>query len=143
MPTINCAFFVVSLLVSLASTTIPGLAARTDSDPNDLVVAGYLPDYRTYINVNASSSLLTDLYLFSIEPARDGSVQGNNVCCLGKDHFRLLQQAKANSRNGAHRRRPLRVWVTIGGGGRSHHFPGIVGNDDFRKRFLGGLEKLW
>lgn len=54
----------------------------------EFVVGGYLPDYRAYINVNATAPFLTDLILFSVKPSGDG-------CCLGENHYRLAREAQA------------------------------------------------
>lgn len=98
------------------------------------VIAGYLPEYRSYINVNASAQLLTDLILFSIEPKQDGSV--TETCCLGFDHYEMARKAKSQSSN-------LRLWVSVGGAGRSQNFRRIVNDEARRKHFISQLQLLW
>lgn len=89
-------------------------AATADNDKNNFAVAGYLPDYRFYIPLEHVAPLLTDLYLFSIEPSADGTL---GACCLSDDQFRKARSAKFNANKN------LNLWLTIGGGGsRSQGF---------------------
>lgn len=93
----------------------------------DFVVAGYLPDYRAYINVNNTATLLTDLILFSIDPKVGSSGVVNldvGQCCLDQSHYRLAREARKH-RDHFHAT-PLKLWVSIGGAGRSSGFKEIV-----------------
>lgn len=84
---------------------------------DDLKVAGYLPDYRFYIDVNQTALHLTDLYLFSINVDPSLGDKMLNSCCLSDDHLLKAKQAAAYKREISGRR--LALWLTIGGGGRS------------------------
>jgi hypothetical protein len=96
------------------------------------VVAGYLPDYRSYINVNATAPHLTDLILFSIQPNSRGMIGG---CCLDSQHYELGRQARSLSPS-------LKLWVTIGGGGRSEAIPSIVQDPQKRSLLIQGMLRL-
>lgn len=78
---------------------------------------GYLPDYRFYINANDTAAKLSDLILFSLQPTKNGI---DFPCCLGNYHYDIAREAAAykNDQNGGH----LRLWITVGGGGRSAEF---------------------
>ena len=100
----------------------------------EFIVAGYLPDYRGYVNVNNTATLLTDLILFSIEPngASENPLQGQ--CCLGESHYKLAREARK------HRNHfiitPLKLWVSIGGAGRSSGFKNIVSTESNQMSFI-------
>lgn len=86
----------------------------------DLGVAGYLPDYRFYIDLNQTALHLTDLYLFSIDvnpSLGEKMLLDGVVCCLADEHLVKAQEAAAYKRQISGRN--LRLWLTIGGGGRS------------------------
>ena len=72
----------------------------------ELAVSAYLPEYRSYIDVNATAPFLTDLVLFSLKPHSRGMVGG---CCLSPSHYEQARQAKAHTGG------KLRLWVSIGG----------------------------
>jgi hypothetical protein len=100
----------------------------------EFVVGGYLPDYRAYINVNATAQFLTDVMLFSIQLSGDG-------CCLGERHYRLAREAQAYKQEQDYG--SLRLWVTVGGGGRSDLFRGTAVDDAKRKQLISDLVELW
>jgi hypothetical protein len=107
------------------------------AEAQSTVVAGYLPDHRFGINVNATASHLTDLILFSVEPHSRGMVGG---CCLDNEHYEAARQAKAYAaENGKH----LNLWVTLGGLGRHSAFLGIADDSVKRKRLIQGMIRLW
>jgi hypothetical protein len=86
----------------------------------DIILGGYLPEYRDYIQVNQSAAFLTDLYLFSASPSAGMGDKQLNYCCLHDRHYDIARQARAyKGEIGAGQ---LRVWITIGGAGRSDHF---------------------
>jgi len=91
---------------------------------DDWIVSGYLPDYRFYINVNATAAIgLTDLILFSLEPP---SLSG---CCLHQDnHWPIAQQAVAFSQERTSN--SLKLWLTVGGAGRSMGFRQLFGENE-------------
>lgn len=102
---------------------------------NDFIVAAYLPDYRFYINVNNTAPFLTDLILFSLQPTLDG-------CCLGEDHYRIVREAQAYKRQHHGEKSELRLWVAVGGGGRSDGFAEIAADKEKRTKFLQSLIDL-
>ena len=145
-------------LLGVASSLFPCYAsAASDDIPSpSFVIAGYLPDYRTYININATAPLLTDLMLFSLTPETileyddskkaSGSAGG---CCLSSEHYdkfrqarsyknHLLQQAEASNKQ------QLRLLLTVGGGGRSNGFNRVVmGDIDLQRKFAKNLVQVW
>lgn len=97
-------------------------------------LGGYLPDYRVgNFDANASAPFLTDLMLFSIQPHSRGMVGG---CCLDSSHFEKAREAKALNND-------MRLWVTVGGGGRSDAFPEIAANEIKTKRLVDSMIRLW
>lgn len=86
---------------------------QDDSSPAtrnaEFIVAGYLPDYCTHVNITSATEYLTDLILFSIQPTFEGEL---DQCCLKP----LQMKAAASITN-------TRIWVTIGGMKRSQAFP--------------------
>jgi hypothetical protein len=136
------------------------------------VVAGYLPDYRDYVNINASSIFLTDIMLFSITPETifheysphvrgegGGGGGGGGKCCLSSRHYATMRRARSYGKEERRRRRRrsstiaansssddenIRILVTIGGGGRSEGFREVVmGNEEYQSRFTRGMVQLW
>jgi hypothetical protein len=118
-------------------------------------IAGYLPDYRSYINVNATVPFLTDIILFSIVPHSRGILGG---CCLDDHHFQQAREARNFSKQlriereqhsgvspvGLNGASDLKIWVTLGGGGeRSHSFMTIAKDPEKRRRLIDRLKSLW
>lgn len=99
----------------------------------ELGVGAYLPDYRAAYNVNASAPHLTDLILFSIQPHSRGMIGG---CCLQPHHYQLGRDGRQHNSN-------LRVWVTIGGAGRSDALASILADATKSKRLIDGSIRLW
>mmetsp|Transcript_41091 Transcript_41091/g.46691 ORF Transcript_41091/g.46691 Transcript_41091/m.46691 type:complete len:325 (-) Transcript_41091:103-1077(-) len=102
------------------------------------IVAGYLPEYRSNININNTSALLTDLILFSLDPGADGILEGR--CCLKDSHYKLAREARSHRKKSSSR--PLKLWVTIGGVGRSESFLAISKSGTKRDQFLSNLVQL-
>jgi GH18 family chitinase len=102
-------------------------------DENTFRIAAYLPDYRFYINVNATAPFLTDLILFSIEPSLNG-------CCLSQEKYQIARHAQDYKQE--HQNKRLRLWVTVGGGGRSDGFAGIAFDETKRDRFINEMVTL-
>ena len=100
--------------------------------PDDsFVVAGYLPEYRLYVDLEYAGQHLTDLLLFSAEPKADGDV---------KLHWGDLDIRRAMALK---RRNPkLRLHLTLGGGGRSSYFPNICTDSGLRRRLVNRLASL-
>ena len=106
-------------------------------------IGAYLPDYRisnNNYNINASVPHLTDLILFSIQPNSKGMIISDGssscCCCLQKEHYQIGIRARE------YHNPNLKLWVTIGGAGRSDEFSSIVANPKSRKRLVGNMVKL-
>jgi len=110
-----------SATMFLLFNTLVGLLIATYAQSQEFVIAGYLPDYRLYIDLNHAAQYLSDVMLFSVEPSADGSLSG---CCVGADHFNALKTAEEWKENSLSS--PLHRWITVGGGGRSNHFVGAI-----------------
>jgi GH18 family chitinase len=83
-------------------------------------VAGYLPDYRIHgINLNVTMEKLDDLYLFSLSPNAKLGSKMFSICCLHSDHYAKARQGVAHA---AAMGKKVKLWVTVGGGGRSDSF---------------------
>ncbi len=98
------------------------------------VIAGYLPDYRNYINIDKPSKFLTDLILFSISPNASGSI--NDSCCLDRSHYQKAREARKGNGD-------LNILVSIGGGGRSNSFSQLSSSPKSRGKLIRELIKLW
>ena len=137
-------------------------AARTralDKDDAPFIVGGYLPDYRSYINVNSTAIYLTDIMLFSLTPEPilqyDAAIKSggdtpsddntSGGCCLSSHHYEQIRKAKSYKREQQLHQRDnvndLRLLLTVGGGGRSNGFADFVVNR--QHEFVNGLVQLW
>jgi hypothetical protein len=117
-----------SIFVVAATTTTTTAAEDGDNDPTTTTtksssstavrIAGYLPDYRIEsVDLNATLALLDDVYLFSLSPQIQLGDNMFQACCLQPHHYELLEQAMMQTTK--ERTRP-KVWITVGGAGRSH-----------------------
>lgn len=107
---------------------------------NEFIIAGYLPDYRASINLNATLLHLTDVMLFSLTPA-SVVAGGGSSCCFSKEQFTLVRKARSYKLEKT--KSSIRILITIGGGGRSDGFVDIVsGTSNTRHSFLQGLVKI-
>jgi hypothetical protein len=87
---------------------------ETNGASSSFRIAGYLPDYRIHdksIDWNATMALLDDVYLFSLSPQIQLGDNMFSACCLQPSHYETILSVTSN--------RP-KVWVTVGGAGRSH-----------------------
>ena len=114
----------------------------------DFVIGGYLPEYRSYINLNATASHLTDLMLFSLAPGTILSSRSGDWCCLSSEHYDLIRKARSYKleQQALPRQKEtrIRLLITIGGGERSLGFRDIVmGSSNIRNQFFQRLVKLW
>lgn len=115
-----CLFVIILLFADFVG------ANHGDKKEPTFWIAGYLPDYRFYIDVNETVPFLTDLILFSASTNDDSLT----TCCLTKDHFQIARQARAYKEQHLEdvgTGTPLKLWLTVGGGGRSNHFLDRVG----------------
>jgi len=100
------------------------VSANEDDQENSssFRIAGYLPDYRfgSGIDLNATAALVDDIYLFSLSPQTQLGPQMFSLCCLKPDDYQQAREARAHARNSHNRE--IKLWVTVGGAGRSHNF---------------------
>lgn len=121
----------IALTVAFAAAGNEDENAKAKAEP--FAVAAYLPDYRLggafAEHLNASAVHLTDLILFSVSPRPNLSERLMlSMCCLSSNHYEMARQARAHKdlqEGGPHENESssLKLWVTVGGGGRSEQFP--------------------
>ncbi len=120
-----------------------------DGEDFDFALAGYLPDYRirSYLypqvhnkkSTSITEPTLTDLILFSLQPHPRGFFS----CCLEEDHYELVEKfVNSTQQLPFSSSQSLRVWVTLGGGGRTAAFPEICANSKLRQRLIGSIITL-
>ncbi|GMI16124.1 hypothetical protein TrLO_g4854 [Triparma laevis f. longispina] len=130
--TIVCGILLLLVLAVLVQSKRSKKGVGGNALPHDkFVVAGYLPEYRFYIDVSEASSHLTDLILFSIAPEHDGSLQ----YFISEDNLRAARKAK-------HDNPGLRTIVSVGGGGRSKYFNSVASDGHLRQKFVNELLDL-
>ena len=105
---------------------------------DDFVVAGYLPEYRSYIDVNLTAAHLTDLILFSVAPGDKGNL---GPCCLEPHHFNQGREARAYKQQKYPDAKPLKLWMSVGGAGRSNSFAKVASKESLRKQFISSLQQ--
>lgn len=110
------------LYVPLRYISVNGTASKNEVDAPvvNFRLAGYLPDYRFGIDLNSTALLLDDLYIFSLSPQPQLGAMMFAVCCLDKSHYEKARQAAAYAQRQTGK--DMKIWVTIGGGGRSTGF---------------------
>jgi GH18 family chitinase len=113
-----------------ASSEEPTLYA---SQLQDIKVGGYLPNYRD-LNLNQTVQWIDDLILFSLEVHSRGMVGG---CCLNAEHYQAVQVAKENHNPN------LRLWVTVGGQGRTKAWKQVCQDPKKRYKFMQSMIRLW
>lgn len=107
----------------------------------DFVIAGFLPDYRFYIDLNETAVSLTDVHLFSLEPRPELGAGMLSHCCLDSSHFERARQAVVYKEQTSVGETPLKVWLTLGGGGRSGGFAALKDSKK-QQQFLTALLRL-
>ena len=112
-------------------------ATIAEEEQSAFAVSGYLPDYRSYNGIKRSSSILTDLILFSIQPDELISVMSDKVCCLREEHYKKARDAKSEMNPS------MDLLVSVGGGGRSDAFRYITETRERRLEFIQDLKLLW
>ena len=149
-----CIELLFTWIIGFNLTICGGAATTTQSEEGiSVTIAGYLPDYRSYINLNNTIPHITDLILFSLVPHSRGMLGG---CCLQEHHFQQAREALAfaneqeeqeNSRKESHeltQPKPFRIWVTIGGAGdRSESLAKVAADPKLRKRLIDAIIRLW
>lgn len=138
---------------SLGVSALPdGTHDATEDAP--FVVAGYFPDWRKDMDLNATALHLTDLMLFSLMPEAvpgydpekffgpSQFYKGEN-CCLFSDHYDVARKAKAYKKEQQPDKQELRTLVTLGGDMRSQAFGKLVfGKEEGQDHFLEALVQL-
>lgn len=139
-PTLFCAMISFTVHFVLIQLLIHHLFYPINSQQDDnFIVSGYLPEYRSYINVNASSMYLTDILLFSLSPE---AVSKSDGCCLSKEHYDLIRQSRLYKQERQNKK--LRLFLTVGGAGRSDGFAQVIGGDpNSQATFVNKLIQLW
>jgi len=121
-------------LVALAAIIVAGVAiAFKTFFMRPEVVAGYVPDYRmdhVIEHISVYDGLVDDLILFSAIPKQDGTL---DLSVLQLPRVRKLKMAA----KGRHR-----LWLSIGGAGRSDAFPAIVAKKDLLGLFVANAVKV-
>lgn len=97
-------FFCNLFLVSLRHALSNGDQQKPKED--SFIIAGYLPEYRFYININNTVASLTDLILFSLAPDNHGKLSS---CCLESQHFEQARQARAYRKE----QFPGKLWLML------------------------------
>ena len=143
----NMRRFILVLILGYLSLEIACLTAN-DGDDVDFAIAGYLPDYRIrsylYPQINDKKKVprkppMTDLIVFSLQPHPRGFFS----CCLEQDHYELVEQFVNSTVLSPFSPSPsVRVWVTLGGGGRTEAFPEICASNRLRQRLVGSVITL-
>jgi chitinase len=91
-------------------------------------VVGYLPDYRVATYDLGAAAGLTDLIVFSAEPAIDGQL---NTGRLQNCPWPTLLAFKTKHR--------VRLLLTIGGWERSTHFAAVASSQELRAKFVAAV----
>jgi chitinase len=112
--------YLISTVSATTGTTQQGADDEFPGVPSSFRIAGYLPDYRFGIDLNSTALLLDDLYLFSLAPQPQLGEMIFAVCCLNQDHYEKAHQAVAYAKQTIGK--DVKIWVTVGGGGRSASF---------------------
>ena len=122
-----------SLFLMSACSNISSVEENiSDSGTDKFRVVGYFPDYRISETDNSVAENLTDIIYFSIEPEPDGSL---DLSRLNSDvYFKLNALKKMNP--------DLRVYIAVGGWGRSEHFGEMATNSTARADFIANLSEL-
>lgn len=149
-------FLVLTPSLCLSNTNTNNSPRHDDvvaADEESFVVAGYLPDYRAYIDVNSTALFITDLMLFSLTPESiflgdsDDTVLSSPKqsvrCCLSPEYLDLIRKARSYKKDHQPTEK-LRVLVTVGGGGRSNGFQELLkGGEKLQRQFINALVDLW
>jgi hypothetical protein len=101
--------------------TVKGLVNET----TDFVVSAYLPEYRfTNSKIDQIAEHITDLILFSAEPQANGDIAMMNR--FPTEVMDAVGKARASG---------LRVFLCVGGGGRSSGFSSLASDAAARRKF--------
>ena len=96
------------------------------NETSDFVVSAYLPEYRfTNLKIDQLAEHITDLILFSAEPLANGDLAMMNR--FPTDLMDAVGKVRAS--------KGLRVFICVGGGGRSAGFSALASNAAARRKF--------
>lgn len=119
--------FVLTLLsVVLCATAV--LAAAAEGEAGELVVVGYLPEYRLDRWSPTQDGAVTDLVFFGITLPENGEIPAEPV-----RERRLAAVAKFKEQM------KCRLLITVGGWGRSRGFPTMTLDADKRQEFIAAM----
>jgi Glycosyl hydrolases family 18 len=157
--------FATVLFLVVNRETAGGYTAPASSSEsnNTFVVAGYLPDYRLFhVDLPPIMAALTDVLLFSLEVSATSVMMMTSVaandddffpnddepqkqqqkavypCCWRINHFERTRSAWHDQKQD---NRP-RLWLVVGGGGRSSGFASLFESRDRRAAWISALLAL-
>ncbi|MFO0879240.1 MAG: glycoside hydrolase family 18 protein [Gemmataceae bacterium] len=113
-----------ALLMALMGLPTVALGAGPMA-PGEVVVAGYLPDYRAASFDPEALRGLTDLLVFSAEPTATGPLNLSRVKAMP---WARLRAYKTRAR--------VRLWLSVGGWERSGQFATVTASAEKRKAFV-------
>jgi hypothetical protein len=122
-----CCFLLLCLFAAIA-----GGASASSALHCSFRVAGYYPDYNAdELPISQIRfEQLTDIIYFSIYPNSDGSLNTNSINKDPNTLGDLVQAAKDNT---------VKIWISVGGAGRSDHFSTVVADPAKRAIFVNEL----
>lgn len=120
----------------LALYLVAALAANADEE-REFIISGYWPEFRTWYDINATAVHMTDLMLHSVNPTADGGISD---CCIEEKNYVMAQQARSYKKEMTGK--DLRIWIAVGGWGRSKQFDSIVYDGAAKKRLLLELKEM-
>jgi len=133
-----CACIIHGQLLYIHAAEASSSSKQKQSKNEPFIIAGYWPDYRTYIDIQTSSrQILTDIILFSIEPNTSKAIDSDGVCCVGKEQYEKARMARRNSNSSTN------LLVSVGGGGRSNAMREITSSKEQRRKLIRELHNLW
>ena len=124
-------FFLIPVLWACSNSSDANNDGEKETEPGFRVV-GYLPDYRIE-NIDVSvADQLTDVIYFSIEPHPDGSL---DLGRLTLDTYFMINALRNRNPN-------LKIYIAVGGWGRSEHFGKMATDSTGRRQFISNLSDL-
>ena len=114
-----------------AAREIGSPATSSRVAPESFCVVGYLPDYRVRSFDPRSLQFVTDLVYFSIEPTDDGQLDLKRAA---PEVLARLREWKVEY--------GIRLWIAIGGWGRSERFAAVCLENERRSKFVDSLVRF-
>ncbi len=94
-------------------------------------IAAYLPEYRMSGLSIEKIQGATELIYFGIEPTQDGRLSAESIPV---EHLKQLRNYQEKE--------DVRILLTVGGWGRSEHFPTVAGQSDLREVWIKSLKQF-